>query len=94
MDHGKKSKYIHSNDGALTRWRHHVNESLHNPIITAQCSGKHTNRHSADFALSRFLLASTCVKLNYEKCSRKIKARSREWRGSDDDDVLAVCVTV
>ena len=24
--------YLYSNDGALTRWRHHVNKGLHNPI--------------------------------------------------------------
>ena len=27
-----KSKYIYSNNGTLTWWRHHVNKDLHNPI--------------------------------------------------------------
>ena len=27
-----KGKYIRSNDGALTRWRRHVINSLHSPI--------------------------------------------------------------
>ena len=29
---GNKSKYIRLSDGALTRWRHHMNKSLHNRI--------------------------------------------------------------
>ena len=30
--HSNKTKYILPNDGALTRWRHHANKCLHNPI--------------------------------------------------------------
>ena len=30
-----KSKYIPASDGALTRWRHHVNKGLHNHIEPA-----------------------------------------------------------
>ena len=32
MYNGQKGKYIWSNDGTFTRWRHYVIKGLHNPI--------------------------------------------------------------
>ena len=37
--YSNKGEYIRSSDGAWARWRHHVNEGLHNAIkeITSHC---------------------------------------------------------
>ena len=42
--YSRKSKYICSNYGALTRWRHQLNKSLHNPITygSKQCTFMYT----------------------------------------------------
>ena len=64
-----KVKYIRSNDGTLTRWRHHVNTSLHNPID--EFIGRQANYALVDLQKNSYIVEACLFRFLLKFCDSR-----------------------